>query len=446
MTNRLEDELWRMVARMDNEQHNQEQDLPGTSGQEPAPETNEETPLDEIQDIYVLILREREEEENEALVVESTLVLPQKPSVLPAYAICCLYLFCILATLVFQVCCLFNPPIAIITIIPTSQQVTLSGTLQLGRPLPPITISQAQTVPTTGTGHQDARSATGYLTFYNGQFQPVTIAAGTVLTGASGIQVVTDQDAEIPAGTPPSYGQVSVSAHAVSPGRKGNIAAYDINQACCATSVLAKNVQPFSGGQDEREFQTVAKSDIATIATPLKTAVAQSVAGAFQGQLQSEEQVFILPCPPTVTADHLVGQEARQVTVTVSETCRAVAYHSQEVAGKATQLLMTQALQQPGASYGLFGTTHVSVQAASVTKGSAVFLSFSASGTWVYGLSKPAQAQITHLLAGKTTQEASQLLAALPGVEQAAIRLTGFGDDTRLPKQSSAIHLVFVVM
>ncbi len=73
-------------------------------------------------------------------------------------------------------------------------------------------------------------------------------------------------------------------------------------------------------------------------------------------------------------------------------------------------------------------------------------LSFSASGTWVYGLSKPAQAQLTHLLAGKTTQEAMHLLATLPGVEQAAIRFEGFGDTTRLPKQSSLIHLVFVVM
>jgi hypothetical protein len=39
-----------------------------------------------------------------------------------------------------------------------------------------------------------------------------------------------------------------------------------------------------------------------------------------------------------------------------------------------------------------------------------------------------------------------KLVTALPGVEQAAIRFTGFGDDTRLPKQSSLIHLAFVVV
>jgi VCBS repeat-containing protein len=447
MTHRLEDELWRMVARMDNEQHNQEQDKPGTTEQEPELEPHTQTPPDELQDIYVLIVREREAEKEEAQVVESTLGLPQQPSMLPAYAICCLYLLLVVSTLAFQLSCLFNPPIATVTIIPKAQTVTVTGTLQLGRLLHPITISQSQTVPTTGKGHQYARSATGYLTFYNGQFQRVFIAAGTVLTGASGIPVVTDQDAELPAANPPIFGQASVPAHVTSPGGKGNIPAYDINQACCATSVLAKNVQPFTGGQDEREFQTVAQSDIAATASPLKTAVTQSLNGALQGQLQPDEQVFLLPCRPIVTSDHQIGQEAAQVNVTASLTCSAVAYNSREVAEQATSFLSTQARQQPGAGYSLFGTVHVWVKQATIAHSSTVFLSFSASGTWVYGLSQPAQQRIKYLLAGKTTQEAVQLLAALPGMEQATIRFTGFTDaTTKLPKQSSLIHLVFIVM
>lgn len=446
MTNRLEDELWSIVARMDNEaHHNLEQDLPGTTEQEAAPEPHTQTP-GEIQDIYVLILKEQEEEENEGQVVESTLVPLQQPSMLPAYAICCCYLLLVVSTLAFQLSCLFNPPIATVTIVPKSQQVTMTGTLQLGRVLHPITISQAQTVLTTGKGHQDARSATGYLTFYNGQLTRVTIPAGTILTAANGMQVITEQDALIPQASPPLEGQVTIAARAATPGTQGNIPEKAIHEACCASSVLAVNLTSFRGGQDERDFQTVARSDIATIATPLKTAVTQSVNGAFQGQVQPQEQVDILPCRPTVTSDHQIGQEATQVTVTVSETCRAVAYNSQELAEKATAFLSTQAQQYLGTAYSLFGTAHVSVQAATVTRSSAVILSFSASGTWAYGLSKPAQEQITHLLAGKTAQEALQLLAALPGVEQAAIRFEGFGNDTRLPKQSRLIHLVFVVM
>jgi VCBS repeat-containing protein len=209
--------------------------------------------------------------------------------------------------------------------------------------------------------------------------------------------------------------------------------------------VFVKNNQ-FTGGQDERDFQTVSKSDINSIATLLKTAVAQSMQGALQGQAEPNEQLYILPNRPTVTSDHQIGQEATQVNVTVSQTCSAVAYNSQELATKVTAFLSTQAQQHIGTGYSLFGTVHVSFQAATVTRSSTVLLSFSASGTWVYGLSQPAQQRIKQLIAGKTTQEALQLLAALPGVEQAAIRFEGFGNDTRLPKQSSLIHLAFVVI
>jgi hypothetical protein len=219
MTNRLEDDMQRYVESMINQEN-----------QEPEIHTAQEG----IQDIYVLIVREHEEEEENPQVIESTPVFPQKISMMPVFAICCFYPLLIISSLAFQLYCIMNPSIATVTIIPKSQQVTLSGTLQLGRVLPPLTISQSQTTPTTGKGHQDAQAATGYITLYNGQFQNVTIAAGTILTGASGIEVVTEQDATIPAGNPPSYGQVNVSAHAIRPGVRGNILAYDINQACCA--------------------------------------------------------------------------------------------------------------------------------------------------------------------------------------------------------------------
>jgi VCBS repeat-containing protein len=360
----------------------------------------------------------------------------------------CFSLFLIVTTLAFQLYCIANPPIATITIMPKSQTVTLSGTLQLGRVLPPLTLSQSQTAPTTGKGHQDAKQAQGAITFYNGLFTSQTISQGTILTGTSGIQVVTDQDASIPAANPPIFGQVTISAHAINAGVSGNIPPYDINQACCANAVLAKNTTPFHGGQDERNFQTVAKADLATTASPLKTAVAQSMRGALQGQVQANEQLQMLPCTPTVSSDHQSGQEATQVKVSVSETCSAVAYNSQELERKATGLLTRQAVQKVGVGYSLFGEVHVKVTQTSVTHTPTplVFLSFKAHGTWIYGLSQKAQEQIKHMIAGKTTQQAVTLLASSKGIEQVSIRFTGFGDNTRLPKNTGYIHLtIFVV-
>lgn len=378
--------------------------------------------------------------ESQTQVIESTPVPSQETSLFPAYAICLFYLILILSILAFQVYELLNPPIATITIVPKTKTVSLSGTLQLGRVLQPLTLSQSQTVTTTGEGHQDPKSATGFITFYNGQFQRVTIAAGTTLTGADGIQVTTDQDATIPKAYPPLFGQTTVSAHAIRAGSIGNIEAFDINEACCLTSVLAKNITSFTGGKDERNFQTVAESDLDTAAPSLKIAVAQSMEAALQGQLKTNEQLQILHCAPTIASDHQPGQEASQVKVTVSVTCSAIAYDTQALETRATKLLTTQALTKLATGYSLTGNVQVRVNDATITNTSQplVFLSFHAQGTWIYALSHSSQQQITRLIAGKTKHTALHLLLSLPGIEQASI---SWGDDTRLPKDSKYIHV-----
>src|SRR5256885_1086719 len=135
---------------------------------------------------------------------------------------------------------LFSPT-ATITIIPQQQALTTTATCPIGRGpwdvqgrvLPALTLSQSQTVQATGKGHQDARAATGTLTFFNGQLQSVTIRAGSTFTGGNGVQIVTDETATIaaadPTTNPPTFGQVPVSAHVVQPGTSGNIPAYAIN-------------------------------------------------------------------------------------------------------------------------------------------------------------------------------------------------------------------------
>jgi VCBS repeat-containing protein len=235
--------------------------------------------------------------------------------------------------------------------------------------------------------------------------------------------------------------------HASSPGSAGNIPAYDISEPCCAASVIAKNTIAFTGGQDERNFQTVAKSDIDTTASTLKTTLSASMQGALQGQLKPQEHLQLLPCAPIVSSDHQPGQEATRLTVTVSQTCSAVAYDGQEVAEKATQLLTTQAKQTLGTGYSLFGNVQVSVTQATVTNNSKplVFLSFHAQGTWIYALSQQAQQRIKQLIAGKTKQEAMHILQSLPGTVQASISWDGFSDDTRLPKDTRDIHFHIIV-
>jgi hypothetical protein len=436
MTSNLEDQVQRIVANMDN----QEQD------------TTSQPPQDEIQDIYVLIVREQEEAHTQ--VVDSTPPVPmqstpatlQQDSFLSTYVFVCCSLFVLLATLVFQFSLLFNPPLATVTIIPRSQTVTLNGTLQLGRVIRPITISQSQSTPTTGHGHQDAKAATGTVTFYNGLFTQQFVASGTVYTGNDGVEIVTTQDATIPPGSPNTgYGKVTVTAQALQAGTKGNIQAGDVT-ITINNGLLVRNNQ-FYNGQDQRDYQTVTRSDVTNTAATVTSSLDRSINGALQGLAKPNEQLQILPCNPTVSSTHQPGDEATQVKVTVSLTCSAIAYDTKSLAVKTAALLSTQAGKKVGPGYTLFGTVKVTVLQATVTHTTPplVFLSFHASGTWVYGLSATAQEQIKELVAGKTTEHALKLLAALPGIERGAIRFTGFGDATRLPKTTGYIHVIFIV-
>src|SRR5258708_1811513 len=310
--------------------------------------------------------------------------------------------FCIALQLYFIV----NPYTVTVSLLAKSQQLTLTGTLNLGRVLNPITLSQSQTVPTTGHGHQDAKRAVGYITFLNGQFTQVTVPAGTTLTGNSGEQIVTDQDAVIPAASPnpPSLGQVTVSAHATNKGIAGNIPALDIN-ATVSSTLFVKNLSAFSGGQDERDFRTVTKNDITNAAAPLKTTLEQSMQDTLTEQLRSSEALTAPTCTPTTTADHQPGQEATQVKVTVSETCSAVAYNQATLQVRVTQLLTSQATKKLGTGYSMLDVPQVNVTAARAQENTVV-LSFNAQSAWIYALSSAEQQSIKKLIAGRTTEKA----------------------------------------
>ncbi|SRR5260221_6233557 len=350
--------------------------------------------------------------------------------------------FCIALQLYFIV----NPYTVTVSLLAKSQQLTLTGTLNLGRVLNPITLSQSQTVPTTGHGHQDAKRAVGYITFLNGQFTQVTVPAGTTFTGNSGEQIITDQDAVIPAASPnpPSLGQVTVSAHAITPGSAGDIQALDIN-GTLSSSLFVKNLNAFTGGQDERDFKAVAKSDIDLTASQLKSTLIQGTQGVLQGELKQGEELQMLQCSPTVTPDHQIGQEAISVKVTATETCSGIAYNGDALQSKVTELLNSQAIKKLGESYSMLENPQISIIQATVNSTPpTVSLSFKAQSAWVYALTGAEQKHIKELIAGKSKDEALSLLASLPGIESVSMASTGFGDNAVIPKHIENIRLAII--
>jgi len=383
--------------------------------------------------------------EPQAQVIDSATPVQPEPTHYFAIFTCFISLLLIVYLVTSAIITTFFPPTVTITLLTKSQTISATGTLQLqARIIPPITLSESQTVQTTGRGHQDARSANGYITFYNGEFQSITIPAGKALTGNSGVTVITDLDAVIPAANlnPPTFGQVTVSAHAINPGQSGNIAAYDINSPCCFASVIAKNPEQFTGGQDERDFQIVTQKDITGSASSLKTNLAQSMQAALQSQQKQGEALSIIPCSPQIVTDHQPGDEASTVHVTVSETCQGYAYSKASYLAQAATILSQRAIKELGAGYTRIGNILLTQTSTRVTK-NIVTLTFTTQAVFGYALTRQIQSHIKHLLTGKQKKDALRLLLSLPGIQEALIR--GIDDLRKLPKDPNALHMIVII-
>jgi hypothetical protein len=350
---------------------------------------------------------------------------------------------------------------ATVTIIPTAVEISGATTLTLvsgtpvpgsaqqvaGRRLSTLTLSQEQVTPTTGTGHQQAQAARGLITFYNALPSTQTVPAGTLLIGADGVQVVTEADATIPAAQMPTEGQVSVIAHALAVGPAGNIRANDLYGLCCRADVFAQNSTAFLGGQNARDFPMVRAQDVSGVVAALKASLQASVQAALLTQVRANE-TLITPvlCTPKVSANHAVGEKATQVRVRLDETCTGETYDTQAVQTFLTQALTQEATRQAGPGYTLAGA--VQVTSVNVTPSLAkdhqhgtLVLQVRGTGTWAYQFSDAQLHQMAQLIAGKSRQEATNLLLEQRGVSQVAMTVSGMG-QTRLPTDASRIHLL----
>jgi hypothetical protein len=433
-----------------------ESDMP--QEEPPQPQT-EQGADEEIQEtIHIYFVREPGEQQKDERIIENTPpIKPQRHIPYAAFiALAVNILLCLSVFVVYVIPQLTTQ--VIITLIPDEKHVTTTATLEIsgtptngntkGRLLPSFTLTQSNTVAATGHGNQTAKQAQGTISFFNGLFVSQTIAAGTILTGQDGVQIVSDQLAVIPAAlatTPPTYGQVTVSAHAVNPGSNGNIAARDINTACCLPSILAQNTVVFQGGQSARNYTFVTKADIQSVSQTLTVTVTRSENAAMQAQLSTEEGLLTLPCLPTISSNHRPGDETGEVIVTVSEKCRGVAYDEATLYAQGVKLLTKEATKTVGTHFSLFGDIHVTILAATLTHktNGIAAIEVRVSGTWVYQVTQQEQQQIKSVIAAKTKQAALHILLSLPGIENAAI---AWGDDTKLPKDIQNIHVVFILI
>jgi hypothetical protein len=343
---------------------------------------------------------------------------------------------------------LLFPPSATVTIIPTTKKVQTTNTLILsthadtpesipGRVLAAITMSQAETVATTGRTQQEARPGRGTITFYNAGTSAQTIMVGTLITGKDGVQAVTDASVTVPAANYPTFGQATVNAHSIITGPGGNITASDIYGSCCLLNISAVN-SAFTGGQDIETYQSVSKQDIETTATKLQASLKEAVTVALATQVQGNETLIAPPmCEAHVSIDHQIGDKATQVQVNVSETCTGLTYDTKMMQARISHPPITKGDLD---HYHLLGDARIVVQNITPGKESGTYtLSVQSNATYTHQFSQKELSTITSHIVGKTTSDATRYLLHTAGVQQVS-----FSSNSNLPSDASNIHFLFL--
>ncbi len=300
-----------------------------------------------------------------------------------------------------------------------------------------------QTVPATGHGHTVAQQAQGTLTFYNAAPYAQTVAAGTVLTGADGVALVTDQAASLPAANLPDVGMATVPAQAVQVGQEGNIAPLDLNGLCCVAGVSVKNTDAFTGGQNARNYTVVARQDVDAITGPQSATLTQAAQASLQGEIRPNEQLTNpAQCHSTVSTNHPVGSEATQVTISLTVTCQGEVYDQQAVQQFAGTVLSEQARKTLGAGYSVQGSIKTSVAQVATTEATHGTLSLlvSAQGMWSYQFSSAEISQLSKRIAGLPRQQAIRLLKHDPHIQ--AVSITETWNATNIPTDPAHIQIM----
>src|SRR5258708_23035075 len=139
-------------------------DSPGSNDQEPD-EEEEIIHVHHFPDALVIIKEPGKSATTNIPVVESTpkggykTAPPKAPdkdyaSLFIPYFVVSTFIFLTLSTILLQIFLLIHPPTTTIILMLKSQSVSLSDSIHPGPVIHPITLSQSQSTPTTGKGHQ----------------------------------------------------------------------------------------------------------------------------------------------------------------------------------------------------------------------------------------------------------------------------------------------------
>ena len=269
--------------------------------------------------------------------------------------------------------------------------------------------------------------AKGKVKLINKTEQPKTLETGTLLTSGSGLVFLLDSTVTIPAATVSAtstgevkqYGNLETNASAREIGEKSNIGSgQDFKVASYSdTSFSAQSVAEFVGGSS-KEVAIVAEKDIAQLRSDLKKQASQDAKSELE-KMKTEGKRIAPPHEVAISKEQVsakVGDEAEEVTITLTALAKAFAYNSKDTRDLA-QAVLTSSIPD--------GTKLDKSEPQVLTQ----FSEASTSAKTQLELNISAQAinqintsEIAQLLVGRTVVAINQKAIDLPGVESVTAR------------------------
>lgn len=346
-------------------------------------------------------------------------------------------------------------PVATVSITGESKSLQntflLTATTQVQQPnvaagtIPDRSISDAvadsRATQTTGSSVIAGLQAQGEVLFVNRTHQPIAVAAGTIFTALSGVEVRTTQSVVVQGRADGQDGAITAAAIAVNAGAAGNIAANVLSTTCC-NGLTVSNPSAFNGGTDGHTIPLVAQVDITRASGLLRSELQSQLVQKLQKQLHASEAIVGQPAyTATVTSDHSVGTSASSVRVQMTLSATVIVYDSSVAQNVATQSLNALALRTLGSNYRVQGNIATAIpRVMPQSTNTVLYLSIAVHGVWVYAFSPQELAQWSESIKGTTSAVALAFLNSRTGVSAVEIHLP-FGTD-HFPTSTKQIKFI----
>jgi hypothetical protein len=331
----------------------------------------------------------------------------------------------------------FLVPRAVITIAPRTAPVTaslvfdvtadgqpLDGEAAFALPLQSRTLEVTWTgsLPVSGVRVEPVDPATAPVELRNPSPEPVTVAAGTIVTTEEGVEFTFVADVAVPAADAVSNepGAATGTVRAVAPGSAGNVATGAIGGRLPNGVYFSNRMAPATGGTD-REFPVVAENDLEALAAQAREAAPELAAQALAAEDTGQA---VVPSLVTITGqhdtfDHAAGDEVESVALDATLTLDVAAYDGDAAAeAYAAQLLPRLGAAAPDGFAVDPRRVAYDAPAEVVAGEEGVRLEIAARAEAVAVLDESEREALAAALIGKTPEEAAAILASVPEIAE----------------------------